>query len=112
MKENFMKATESLAFPQGYIGAGVFRGCSDIPFLTLFAAFAWLPPLAYPGYPFTHDSGNSIDWPEESWGIHKGFRSSVSAITWGAIPSRRQHHLLPSSRPLTAIRGAMRVVSF
>jgi hypothetical protein len=42
MKENFMKATESLAFPQGYIGAGVFRGCSDIPFLTLFAAFAWV----------------------------------------------------------------------
>jgi hypothetical protein len=26
--------------------------------------------LAYPGYPFTHDGGQSIDWPEESWGLY------------------------------------------
>ena len=26
--------------------------------------------LDYPGYPFTHDGGNSIDWPEESWGLY------------------------------------------
>ena len=26
--------------------------------------------LAYPGYPFTHDGGHSIDWPEESWGLY------------------------------------------
>ena len=27
--------------------------------------------LAYPGYPFTHDGGQSIDWPEESWGLYR-----------------------------------------
>ena len=26
--------------------------------------------LAYPGYPFTHDGGQSTDWPEESWGLY------------------------------------------
>ena len=26
--------------------------------------------LAYPGYPFTHDGGQSPDWPEESWGLY------------------------------------------
>jgi hypothetical protein len=54
-----MKATEWLAFPLRYIGAGVFRGCSDIPFLTLFAAFAWVarapsgrPPSTFSSSPF------------------------------------------------------------
>jgi hypothetical protein len=26
--------------------------------------------LAYPGYPFIHDGGQSVDWPEESWGLY------------------------------------------